>query len=422
MRILPLGVLLLSLMASVFPASAANPAPDPDNAELKLPPGFQALVVADNLGPIRFMTISPAGDIYLRKKKDGLVVLHDADGDGRAESVQTFGDGGGTGVALHNGYVYYSSDDAVFRQALKPGELVPSGEKETIVKGLPNKGQHNAKSFAFDPEGNLFVEVGSPSNSFGTPDRALGAKGGDPTEFLKTHGGWWRFSADKLNQEQKDGTHFSTGHRHMLGIAWHPVSKSFFVMQMGRDQLSTVAPQFYDAEMSAEQPSEVMYRLKEGGNYGWPFAYYDWQQKSYMAAPEYGGDGKKKAEGADKYEPPLVAFPGHWAPLQTVIYTGTQFPEKYRNGAFVAFHGSWNRAPKPQRGYNVSFVPFDAKGLPLGSYEIFADGFSGLDEVQSPGQAKHRPCGLAMGPDGSLYVGDDAHGRVYRIIYTGAKP
>jgi glucose/arabinose dehydrogenase len=93
------------------------------------------------------------------------------------------------------------------------------------------------------------------------------------------------------------------------------------------------------------------------------------------------------------------------------------FPEKYKNGAFIAFHGSWNRSPEPQKGYFVAFLPFK-NGKPSGEWEIFADNFAGQENVQ-PGTAKHRPCGLAQGPDGSLYVSDDAGGIIYRIIYTG---
>jgi glucose/arabinose dehydrogenase len=408
-------------------ATAASLVPDPDDGGIKLPEGFRAVVMADALksgdvtGAIRFLAVAPNNDVYVKTGKGGIIALRDTNGDGRADVKETFGEGGGSGIALHDGWLYHSTTSAIYRYKLTPGELVPKGTSELVVSGLPDKGQHNSKVFAFGPDGQLYVEVGSPSNAYGGPkDRALGAKGEDPTEFLKTHGGWWRFDPNKLNQTQADGFHYSTGHRHMLSIAWNPISKTFFVVQMGRDNLSTVAPAHYTDEDNAEKPSEDMFVLKEGGNYGWPFTYYDPIQKARMLAPEYGGDNAKRAE-AGKYPDPVVAFPGHWAPLQMAFYSGTQFPEKYRGGAFVAFHGSWNRAPRPQGGYNVAYVPFDEKGMPRGGYEVFASGFPGLAEFTKPGDAKYRPAGLAFAPDGSMYVSDTEKGRVWRIFHTGEK-
>jgi hypothetical protein len=223
-----------------------------------------------------------------------------------------------------------------------------------------------------------------------------------------------------VDQTQADGHHFSTGHRHVLSIAWNPVRKAFFVVMMGRDQLSTVAPQYYTADDNAELPAEVMHVLTEGTNLGWPYTYYDPLRKARMVAPEYGGDKEKRAEPG-KYPEPLIAFPAHWAPMQMAFYGKEQFPAKYRRGAFIAFHGSWNRAPKPQKGYNVVYIPFDEKGMPRGDYEVFADGFAGKAEFTSPRDARFRPIGLAVGPDGSLYTCDSEKGRVWRIIYTGEK-
>jgi mono/diheme cytochrome c family protein len=262
------------------------------------------------------------------------------------------------------------------------------------------------------------VEVGCPFNVYSDGDRQFGAKGKDATEFLKTHGGFWRFDPDRNNQTQADGYHFSTGHRHSLALAWQPTAQAFYMIMMGRDGLNTIDPADYDALDNAERVSEEMHLLKEGVNLGWPYTYYDPIKQARMVAPEFGGDGRKRAD-PDKYDKPVIAFPGHWAPLQMTVYTGTQFPEKYRGGFFVAFHGSWNRAPRPQEGYNVTFVPVDEHGAPTGKYEVFAHGFPGRNEFYSTSDAHYRPGGVAVGPDGSLYVSDTDKGRIWRIIYTG---
>jgi glucose/arabinose dehydrogenase len=408
------------LLAAVLAATAAHGAliPADNNDGLVLPPGFRAVVVAEKLKPLRNMTVAPNGDIYVKTNKDGIYALRDTDGDGKADVIKEFGRGGGTGIALHNGYLYASTDREIYRYKLTPGELVPAGEPETVVGNLPNQSQHSAKAFAFGADGKLYVESGSPSNAYGGKnDRALGAKGEDPTEFLKTHGGYWRFE-DKPGQTFADGYHFSTGHRHSTTIALNPVNGKLFIAIHGRDQLSTVAPDYYTAEDNAENPSEVFHELTDGANFGWPFTYWDPRAKQRKLNPEYGGDGKKLAEPG-KYPDPLIGFPAHWSPMQLAFYTGTQFPAKYRNGAFLAFQGSWNRAPEPQKGYRVVFIPFDAKGLPTGEYETFADNFMGKPEIKSPNEAAHRPNGVAVGPDGSLYIADSKAGSVWRIIYPG---
>ncbi len=136
-----------------------------------------------------------------------------------------------------------------------------------------------------------------------------------------------------------------------------------------------------------------------------------------MLAPEYGGDGKSvgRCAGATL---PVIGFPGHWGPNGLLFYHGPMFPSRYRGGAFIAFHGSWNRSPMPQAGYKVVFVPGPPAGFRPG-YETFADGFAGGD--LDPGGATHRPAGLAQGPDGALYITDDQRGRVWRVTWEAAR-
>lgn len=414
----PASLLLLGLLAG--PAFAAL-TPDPDDGGLALPPGFRAIIAADHLlahrgdggrgDALRFLTVAPDGDLYAKTAQGGILALRDSNGDGRFDEQHEFGKGGGTGIAYRDGWIYSSTNQAVYRYRRAAGELVPSGEPERVVSELPDEHGHNAKAFAFDGEGRLLVEVGSPYNVYSEPDRQRGAKGRDATKFLQTHGGFWRFDPNRIDQKFSDGFHFSTGHRHSLAIAWQPVAREFFMVMMGRDNLDTVAPEYYDALDNAERVSEEMHRLREGVNLGWPYTYWDPIKQSRMVGPEFGGDNRQHAP-ADKYDAPVIAFPAHWAPLQMTFYSAALFPARYRGGAFIAFHGSWNRAPLPQAGFNISFVPFDGRGQPEGKYEVFA---------QSAGPKPFRMGGVAVGPDGSLYVSETDEGRIWRVFYTGEK-
>lgn len=408
---------------STFVRSAQPvPAADADNAGLKLPAGFSALKVADSIGHARHLVVTPEGDVYVKmqtpKPGGAVVLLHDNNGDGRADKITSFGTYRGTGIAIHNGYLYASSDEAVYRYKLDDKNNVINPDKpETIVYGLISRHQHETKSIAFDHDGNIYVNIGAYSNSCQEHDRQKGSKGLQPCPILDSAGGIWQFKADKLNQTYGDGVHYASGIRNVVGLDWNTENNQLFVMQHGRDGLFDMFPEYYSLQQGNELPAECMYALKQGDNAGWPYIYYDWQQKKKMLAPEYGGDGKKT--GGETAIDPVIAFPGHMAPNGLLFYTGNQFPARYKNGAFIAFHGSWNRQ-NGQKGYFVVFVPFQ-NGKPSGDWEVFADNFAGVENIQSPGQAKHRPCGLAQGPDGSLYVTDDVRGTVYRIMYTGNK-
>ena len=391
------------------------------NAGLKLPAGFSAIKVADNVGKARHLTLSPQGTLYVKSMKKvngkGIFVLKDIDGSGRMGVVDSFCNYGGTGIAIKGNYLYASSDTDVYRYRLDAkGDVVNPNNPEKIIVGLKSKHEHETKSIVLDNAGNIYVNIGAYSNSCQERDRGNGSKGMMPCPILDSAGGIWMFRADKPNQTYGDGVRYATGLRNVVGLDWNQQTNSLFVMQHGRDQLYQNWPQYYDTLMGAELPAECMYELHNGSNCGWPYIYYNHLIHKKMLAPEYGGDGK--IEGRKDFQDPVIAFPGHMAPNGLLFYTGNQFPEKYRNGAFIAFHGSWNRAPLPQAGYCVVFVPFK-DGKPTGEWEVFADGFSGKEVVMSTRSATHRPCGLAQGPDGSLYVSDDNKGTIFRISYTG---
>ena len=397
---------------------------DPGNGGLTLPEGFCARVVAAEVGPARHLDVASNGDVFVALRNTtgpdrsripgGVVVLRDLDGDGRADKRHSWGENGGNEILLHGEYAYFATDDAVLRYPLAAGSVVPSGSPDTLVADLPADRNHRAKSLALGPGNSLFVNIGSPSNACQQEPRTAGSPGMDPCPQLETRAGIWRFDKNQIGQTQGDGVRFATGLRNTVALQVHPSGGLFGVIH-GRDQLSAFWSEQYTASDNAEKPAEELVRIEEGDNFGWPYCYFDPISDTKVLAPEYGGDGESLGRCAEMKDP-LVDFPAHWAPNDLHFYSGTQFPEAYRGGAFVAFHGSWNRAPEPQRGYNVVFVPFQGD-LADGSWSVFADGFAGADV--SPGGAEHRPVGLAEGPDGSLYISDSRVGTIWRISYIG---
>ncbi len=425
----PAGILaavsvLLAAFHSVRPEPALPlPAPDADNGGITLPAGFGAVTVVDSLGNARHVAVNGNGDVYVKlgrpKNGKGIYVLKDTNGDGKADQVTGFGNYGGTGIVLGNGSLYASSDTAVFRYRMNSNAVANPDAPETIAV-LPTQRSHAAKSLALDGKGFIYVNVGAPSNACQEKDRVQGSPAMDPCPMLENHGGIWQFEANKTNQEQGDGVRYATGIRNAVALEWNTASNQLYALQHGRDMLSQLFPAVYDDEQSAELPAEEFLLVRKGADFGWPYCYYDWYQNKKLLNPEYGGDGRK-TERCDNKEQPIMAFPGHWAPNDLLFYTGNQFPARYKNGAFVAFHGSWNRAPLKQRGYFVAFVPFGQDGRPSGKYEVFAEGFAGTSEVTSPADAKARPVGLAQGPDGSVYITDSVKGKVWRVMYSAKK-
>jgi glucose/arabinose dehydrogenase len=386
---------------------------------LKLPVGFSAATVVSNLGRTRHIAVAPNGAVFVKLSKlqdgKGIFRLMDTNGDGKADKVSGFGDYTGTGMAIRDGYLYASSDTCVYRYKLDSSfNVIDPKHPEKIVTGLLSRGEHEPKAIMLDNAGNLFVNIGAYSNACQLQDRQKGSPGQRPCPILDSAGGIWQFKADQLNQTYGDDHRYATGLRNVVGMDWNTTTNSLFVMQHGRDQLHDLFPEIWDEKQSAELPAECMYDLHKGSNCGYPYIFYDQFQHKKILAPEYGGDGKKTA-GEDAQDP-VLAFPGHLAPDGLLFYTGSQFPAKYKNGAFIAFHGSWNRAPQPQEGFYVVFAPFK-DGKPTGESEIFADNFSGGQDKTASGRAEHRPCGLAQGPDGSIYVTDDGKGYVWKISY-----
>lgn len=395
-----------------------------DNAGLTLPTGFCAGLFAEGLGGPRHMAVAPNGDVFVMRQArvptdtltGGVVVLRDSDKDGRADLRASFGPVGGTGIAIENGFVFVDARSAILRYALPAGAMTPTAAPDTIVKGLPGRG-HVARNFTLDGRGSMFVNVGSLTNSCQEKDRQNGSKGVDPCVELETRAGIWKFSSTTTGQQFGTAQRYATGIRNAVGLAWNSTERALYATQHGRDQLLQNWAPMYDEAKSANQPAEQLMRVASGDDYGWPYCYFDTDLKRLVLAPEYGGDATQAGRCASK-RIPVVTFPGHWAPNALTFYTGRAFPARFRDGAFIAFHGSWNRAPQAQAGYKVVFAPARS-GTFTGAYETFADNFA--NGKLSPSDAEHRPTGLVTTADGALLVSDDKGGRIYRIQYNGAR-
>jgi glucose/arabinose dehydrogenase len=429
---LMISAVLVSIGFTTYLPDNHLPKGDPGNGGLFLPGDFEAVVVSDSVGSARHLAVNANGDIYVRLRrvpaKGGNVALRDTDGDGKADIIQNFGDftdpdGYGTAMRIYKDYIYYSTAGVVFRTKLTPGKLVPEGKSEVILtddyRHAKFGSEHIAKPITFDNDGHMYVPFGSPGDVCQSENRKPGAPGQDPCPQLEEHGGIWQFDADKPGQLQKDGKRYATGIRSVVAMNWNHAENTLYALQHGRDNLAATWPKLYSPWKSAMLPSEEFLKVKEGTNAGWPYYYYDQMKGKKLLNPEYGGDGTKEGNAKD-FTQPILGFPGHWAPNDLFFYTGDQFPARYKNGAFIAFHGSTIRAPYSQSGYFVCFVPFK-NGAPSGQWEVFADNFSGMDTIANTADAKARPMGIAMGPDGSLYVTESVKGKIWRIMYKGDK-
>ena len=424
----------LSLGAALDSRAAATGACDGDDSGLKLPAGFCATIFADGIGHARHVVVADDGVVYVNtwsglyfgndKPHDGgfLVALKDTKGNGKADVNQRFGatvqsgGAGGTGIGIYKGWLYAELNDKILKYPLKKGSILPGEQSQVVVSGLPLGGDHPMHPFAIDAAGEMYIDVASATNSCQEKNRTLKSPGVKPCTELETRAGVWRYDAKKTNQVFSPKERYATGIRNGEGFALDAVGHHIFVTQHGRDQLHTNWPDVIkDADKEATLPSEEVMLLQQGGDYGWPMCYHDPFLPGLVLAPEYGGDGKTVGLCAQK-TPPVAYFPAHWAPNGMVLYDQKQFPARYQKGLFIAFHGSWNRAPYSQGGYNVVYQALSGDKA-SGKCEIFADGFAGADK--SPEKAAHRPSGLAVGPDGALFVTDDVAGRIYRIVYKG---
>jgi len=359
--------------------NSARVIPKPDAAQLQVPAGFSVSIYADNLQAPRTMMYSPNGDLFVAQSRAGsVVIMRDTNNDGEPDARYVYAQGlaGVFGMAFHDGYLYLGRTDSIVRYKYKDGDTQAQGMPEKLVD-LPTGG-HSTRNIVFSRDGRkMYVAVGSASN--------------------KNDGEEPRRAA--INEYNPDGTGhrvLASGIRNPVGLTLQPGTDTIWVSVNERDTLGDdLVPDYITS-------------VKDGGFYGWPYSYigsnYD---------PEHKG---KRPDLVQRAIVPDVLLPAHSAAVGITFYTGTQFPQRYRNGAFVGLHGSWNRSKLA--GYRVAFVPFQ-NGKPSGPVEDFLTGW--IIDGGTPGTTWGRPVSPFVARDGSLLVSDDAGNKIWRVRYTGSR-
>jgi glucose/arabinose dehydrogenase len=370
-----LGCLLL-LVACGAPA-LLRPRPQlvaSSDLPLNVPDGFQISVFASQLEGVRFMTVSPDGDLYAAQITAGRVVrLPDRDGDGLADRIESVAEGLNQphSLAFRDGYLYIAETDRVTRRP-DPGAGGAAGPVETVAEfpgGPPPF--HFTRTIAFDPAGLLYVSLGATCNAC--------------QETEPRRAAILQFEPDDTN-----GRIFAHGLRNAVGLAFHPTSGELWVTNNGRDLLGD------------DVPPDTVDIVRDGQDFGWPRC-----PDGRHPDPEFGGDDA--CAGAAQ---PVVELPAHSAPLGLAFTTSEAFPSEYRDSLLVALHGSWNRSTPS--GYKVVRLPL-RDGLPTGQVLDFVTGWLRPGGPTGWG----RPVDVRFGPDGSLFISDDRANQIYRLTYTG---
>ncbi len=335
-----------------------------------LPPGFTAEVYASGLSVPRFITFGPDGVLYVTESGGGRVTALPMDpATGKAARHVTVASGlqSPNSAAFEGNTLYVGEISSVTR--LTVDSSMHGSNQRRIITDLPSGGNHITRTVLIGPDGKLYVSIGSSCNVCDETDPHRAAV--------------WVY-----NPDGSDGYRYAYGLRNAVGMAINPVTQEIWVTNMGRDL------------MGDNTPPDTIYSLRAGANYGWPRCH-----AGNIIDPDMGKPGD-----CNGVEQPLVRIQAHSAPLGLAFYSASAFPASYR-GLFVAYHGSWNRSVPT--GYKVVYIPLDGQGHVAGPPQDFATGWL------HNGSMSGRPVGLAVGPDGALYLSDDAAGLIYRIKYSG---
>ncbi|CAF0994719.1 unnamed protein product [Didymodactylos carnosus] len=387
---IPINITVDSLPAPYNTSSAAKPAqvvPVPEEAPLYVPENFFVTIYKDGLNAPRMLTYTPTGDILVTEAHGSKIsILIDNDNDGTVDEIQTFADASNGvnnsfGMSFINGYFFLGNAFNLRRYIYQNGSRRLEGVGEIIME---YEGTHHWTRNVIIPPSNdkVYVSVGSGSNvDIEYPSRA---------------------SVQVANFNGSDNKTYAYGLRNPVGLAFHPVTNDLYVTVQERDELGDdLVPDYFT-------------RIQEDDFYGWPFAYLT--SNNVDPRRKFSNGSSERPDLVNKTKTPDVLFQAHSSVLGMRFYTGKTFPQYYRNGAFAAFHGSWNR--NMGTGEKLVFVPFGENNRPLGYYEDFLYGF--LLDPSIP-TTFGRPVGLLVLNDGSLLFSDDGNGRIYRVQYDNSR-
>lgn len=384
MRIFTLFCILL-LIAGCSSSNQKSKSPETNLTDLSLgflqtPKGFVVNEFSDQVPGARQLAVSPSGIIYVGTRKTGesgkVYAVVDYDNDFKADTVYTIISGlrMPNGVAFKDGDLYVAEVSKIWKFENIENDLKNPPKPILIIDDYPTETSHGWKYIAFGPDEKLYVPVGAPCNVC------------DNEEENPLYATLTRINSDGSNREI-----VAHGIRNTVGFTWHPESQNLWFTDNGRDWLGDNIPS-----------CELNEITEDGQHFGFPFLH-----ASSVWDPEFGELGKERE---NEFKKPIQELGPHVAPLGLLFYTGEMFPSKYKNQAFIAEHGSWNRSEKI--GYRITLVSFDDDGNAI-SYQPFISGF-----LQSEEEIRGRPVSIIQLDDGSLLISDDYAGKIYRVTYA----